>query len=161
MKPKVTLYGTKATFTGLINLPGAKRMTGTTILKTKRELGRITRVVLEAMGTDAWLFTKFAVKTFGWQHFGCANRWLDGKPYNKRPYGLPYSDKITLKPIDKSCSAQFPKSWGKPTKHKCFCDKEAKHGKCSKYGSAHASWCQTRDGCGKNDRKKGGSWDEC
>merc|ERR1711907_839359 len=77
MKPKVTLYGTKATFTGLLNLPGAKRMTGTTVLKTKKELGRIQRVVLEAMGNDAWLFTKFAVKSsLSWQHFGCTNRWL-------------------------------------------------------------------------------------
>jgi len=160
MKPKVTLYGTKATFTGLINLPGAKRMTGTTVLKTKRELGRITRVDLEAIGTDGWLFTKFAVKTFAWQHFGCTHRWLDGKPYNKRPYGLPYSNKITLKPIDKTCLAKFPSSWGKKTKHGCFCDLDAKHGKCSKYGTKTA-WCQTRDSCGSNSAKRGGSWDRC
>merc|ERR1711907_265025 len=161
MKPKVTLYGTKATFTGLLNLPGAKRMTGTTVLKTKKELGRIQRVVLEAMGNDAWLFTKFAVKSsLSWQHFGCTNRWLDGKPYNKTPYGLPYSNKITLHPIEKTCHATFPKSWGKKTKKGCFCNKDAKHGKCSKY-SDKAAWCQTRDGCGKNSSKRGGSWDYC
>merc|ERR1712080_456805 len=64
--------------------------------------GRIQRVVLEAMGTDAWLFTKFAVKTFGWQHFGCANRWLDGKPYNTRPYGLPSPTRSPSNPLTRA-----------------------------------------------------------
>lgn len=163
MKPRVTLYGTKATFTGHLKLPGKKSMSGITILKTKKEIGRVKKVVLQAVGTDGWLFTKFAVKVFTWQHFGCTKRWLDGKPFNKTPYGLPYSNKITLNPIEKTCWAEFPKTW-KRTKAGCFCSASSKYGKCSKY-SGHHKWCQTKDGCNPihtaGEKMPVKNWDYC
>jgi len=158
MRPRVTLIGTKGTFTGHIKVSSRKRITEQTTLKTKKEIGDVKRVVLEATGRDGWQFTKFAVKTWRWQHFGCTKRWLDGKPYDKHPYGFPYSDKIVLHPITKDCVAQFPKSWRK-TKKGCGCSNVAKHGKCAKY-KAKKTWCQTQDSCGKTSRKYG-KWDWC
>jgi len=158
MRPRVTLIGTKGTFTGRIKVSSSKRVTEETTLKTKKDIGDVKRVVLEAVGRDGWQFEKFAVKTWRWQHFGCTKRWLDGKPYDKSPYGMPYSNKIVLHPINKDCHAHFPKSW-KKTKRGCVCSNAKKYGKCAKYKSKK-TWCKTKDHCGRTSHKYG-KWDWC
>merc|ERR1712159_38843 len=104
--PTVKLVGsTGATFTGKIRLAG-QGSSKTTTFDPPKHLGNIVSVDLKASSRDGWYFTKFEVKSGkgSWKSFGCLPRWLDGKSYDKHSSyaGVPYGDKITLKPG--SCS---------------------------------------------------------
>merc|ERR1711959_623759 len=134
-----------------------------TVFKLKHDIGLVKKVHVHSSGIDGWMMSSFAVKTTPkmkavWQHFGCTDRWLDGKPYDTHPYHEPYGNQFTLGATKAVCKAKFPKDWHK-TKKSCFCTNHGKHGKCKKYTSSKA-WCATRDGCGKYSAGYG-MWDYC